>query len=459
LEKKAADIDAQKNKILSGPAARLYDSISAYHNGSITIADHVIALGRFASLEKSPNLKRLLDGVAREKSLDVEAAAKERDAFAAALSAGKADMDRFPHFKSYLEYMRLADSIEHDAVFSEIHDLTMSAVDTVAKTAAEKNVFSAQRNIQLAQRLARFELTPDEWDEVKRAGGMTELKPFDAFYAIAEKRNSAMLENLLSAMVLKRGATGFFVAGGFHTPGLIRLLNNRGASYVVLTPRFAATENGRGSEYLSAFLRERTPLEKIFSGEKITMASAAQNLGAPQLRPGLDDGSARAWLTQAKLAAATDDGTLTARERDDIRDSAGVPVEADVTNGIGHLTAGPLETTVKKARAGEPTGDTFDIPPYGTFSFVTKWKLSAAAKQFLKRWMPTIVWKILPAGTLLIAMVSSGNLNWTTFTFSAMAMAAVIAKPNDDKNDPASSTENFFGLTSARINPPVTSTE
>ncbi|MBI4396897.1 MAG: hypothetical protein HY548_07375, partial [Elusimicrobia bacterium] len=61
-------------------------------------------------------------------------------------------------------------------------------------------------------------------------------------------------------------------AGGFHSEGIGRRLKEKGVAYAILSPRLGETE-GTGTEYLAVFHRDKTPLEKLFTGERLTLAA------------------------------------------------------------------------------------------------------------------------------------------------------------------------------------------
>jgi hypothetical protein len=88
-----------------------------------------------------------------------------------------------------------------------------------------------------------------------------ELKVFEEFYREAELRDTAMAENLRRAIEKTGAQNVVLVTGGFHRfPGL------ESASFV---PKISHVEVNGGSAYLSVFTQEKTPLEKLFDGDKL----------------------------------------------------------------------------------------------------------------------------------------------------------------------------------------------
>lgn len=115
------------------------------------------------------------------------------------------------------------------------------------------------------------------------------LAPFERFYREAEARNFALVTTLLAKMENPgsdpnsiRGLTphpaplqpriAVLVAGGFHTPGLQTLLRDRRIAYVSFVPKITHVDDTSGTKYLSVFAQEKTPLDKLFAGEKLFLA-------------------------------------------------------------------------------------------------------------------------------------------------------------------------------------------
>src|SRR5207244_4197206 len=144
-------------------------------------------------------------------------------------------------FAAYLNYLALADEIKQDKIFEELHALTAAVFQKLAVTEQEKAFVNEALTLQLAGKLVKFELTPDEWEEYKNAvipakawiqvsnlfqknvysldsrfRGNDDLKSFERFYELAEARNQKFMDNLLAALIQHQKGVGVVVAGGFH---------------------------------------------------------------------------------------------------------------------------------------------------------------------------------------------------------------------------------------------------
>lgn len=221
------------------------------------------------------------------------------------------DLKEFPHFEQYLRYILLADGVQIDQLFSDIKTFEMDVIKSLKPTEAEWAIVNQSRFLVLAKKLIQFALTPEEWGEYKemqnspplvgrqrpiplqrkrerrlavaRGGrgrglvsssfshkgrGILNLAAFESFYHLAEQRNEALVSNFLR----HEGTVRVLIAGGFHTPGLQKILHEKGYSTVVLTPHITKADAANGNEYLKVFLKEKSPLQKLFVGRKLFLA-------------------------------------------------------------------------------------------------------------------------------------------------------------------------------------------
>jgi hypothetical protein len=283
--------------------------------------------------KKFPNLFRLREAFQREKSLNFEAVEGERLALIETLADNLSEKalddlvqrsllyrlgritygdyydfleklcarNSLPlaHYKGlsvYIAYVRATEKINRDQLFQEMAGLEQKVREALADTAPQRELLSITQDWTLLSKLLRLEMTPNDWRhyETRRphildipqrlqvlaastkfdAAAFTvpsaeTLKAFEEFCRIAVQRNNALADNLLSKMNADRNGSGVLVAGGFHTDGLTRILRARGASYVVITPHIGNVQDGK--KYLDVFARDPLPLEKLFSGEPISL--------------------------------------------------------------------------------------------------------------------------------------------------------------------------------------------
>ncbi|OVE77159.1 hypothetical protein BVX98_03385, partial [bacterium F11] len=178
---------------------------------------------------------------------------------------------------------------------------------------AEEELVLQSRQLYLTGKLLEFALTSEEWGEYKKVRSPQSvvrslnldinyglrtahrglILPFESFYLHAEARDKAIVENLRKAMVKHNAKRVVLVTGGFHTKGILKHLQytNHGLrttdsalsgesavrspwSVVDFVPKVTVVNNG--SEYLSVFTQEKSPLDRLFTGEKLFLARLIQ---------------------------------------------------------------------------------------------------------------------------------------------------------------------------------------
>jgi hypothetical protein len=100
------------------------------------------------------------------------------------------------------------------------------------------------------------------------------LTPFEQFCEYALKRNSAMIESLLTKMHGEKTSLAVLVAGGFHSEGLTKILREQNIHHMVISPKIS--EAPRENHSLDVFARSPIPLDKLLSGERIYLSPPLQ---------------------------------------------------------------------------------------------------------------------------------------------------------------------------------------
>src|SRR4029077_8493231 len=96
------------------------------------------------------------------------------------------------------------------------------------------------------------------------------------FFENGDLRSRAMASALLQALENRKAKVAVLVTGGSHAPEMEKILaspsqNSKWAmpAVVTLAPKITKIQGRNGTEYLSVFTQEKTPLEKLFNGEKL----------------------------------------------------------------------------------------------------------------------------------------------------------------------------------------------
>jgi hypothetical protein len=319
IEKTLAEMERslaeQKKKIFSPELRRFDDFRTAYHQGKMNLDAYVKQLASVDDVS-DPALQRFLAASRMEKSLDFNKVESERahvlgilirtlnkseqqdlmtqslayrvgrlgfGAYYAELKhlceTHRVSLAQSPAFADYIRYVLLSDGIKADNLFVGLGQLERSIEDRLAVTGEQKKLAAKTERALLTEKLLSFELTPREWIRYQKlqADSMAtdaRLVPFEQFYREADIRSARMLSHL--SRQPSNGAVAL-VAGGFHTPEIADLLKSQKRSFIIVSPKITKVETAGGSAYLSVFAREKTPLEKLFEGEKLSINPLSQN--------------------------------------------------------------------------------------------------------------------------------------------------------------------------------------
>jgi len=274
-------------------------------------------------------------------------------------------LDVFPQFERYLRYVAQSDAIHPESLFVEIDRFEEAVWRAACRTEEQKAAAALARDAALTEKLFNLTLTTDEWRRYqarrahiralpRRLTGEDASLPhetFERFYALAEKRNKALADNLFAS--LKDAPLAVLVAGGFHGDGLTKLLTRAGATLVTISPKMEIPAGHKGNSYMTAFTREKTPLEKRFASPKITIAKPL----------GVTDGPPDAAQDAATIAAlARPVGEALALPGDSVVDAEGLTVTD--TSGDGAAAApGPVlaQASAAPIQNSEATGPTVTV--------------------------------------------------------------------------------------------------
>lgn len=315
LAKEKESQDRKKKKVFNAALKKLDDVVSAYQSGEMSLGQYINRLdSRFlendglGSFLKAYQLERKLDWARAdferktvlEKLIfklgksEVEELIQTSVAYRAGevrygdyyryltrlLARHSISLAQSPAFDSYLRYTALADGINSEQLFKEVQRATEKSLAALTQSDEERALLRASRLHYLREKLIQFAMTPDEWNEYQAQSNGS--SSFESFYEHAHLRSAKIVENLLKSVAgaPRVGHLSVLVVGGFHTPEITHLLKEKGYGYAVVSPRITKLDPDSGSAYLSIFTREKTPLEKLFAGEKLTIYPAQNNLGS-----------------------------------------------------------------------------------------------------------------------------------------------------------------------------------
>ncbi len=314
LEKKRLKLAHAKSVAFNVPLKDFDDHVEAYRHGSLSWEQYVRLLEKTADVF-SPHMEAYLAAVEMERALDFNQVELERTALVAQLtkklSAAETDdllkqsaayraggiahtdfysylkklcsshgvrVNNFPAMDAYVRYVLLSDALNVGEILQEIASTEKDAYQALIKTEQERRLVQESRLMFLEGKLLDFALTKEEWEEYKNSKSQVSISkleaPFENFYKEAEARDDAMAANLEKAMDSSQSKVAVLVTGGFHSDGMDRQLQSHGMTIISYVPRINKIDDN-GSAYLSVFAQEKTPLDKLFAGEKLFLADLA----------------------------------------------------------------------------------------------------------------------------------------------------------------------------------------
>lgn len=308
--------------------------VREYHEGKVSLPSYLEAISARDVL--SPSLKSFLSIAKIENEIDTGIVEKQRAELIFALSprltraetsklfemglayrlssisardfyselsrlAGEkgASLQKYPALERFVRYVAATDRLDGETLFAEIKDAEDRVYGLLAKTPLEKKLVGRMKLYRAARKLFSFSMTVDEWREYGRLKmehsfpAFAALRSFEAFYEAAGDRDAAMSLRIVEKFGEKRASSGLVVAGGFHSQGMRRILNDAGFTTILFVPRLTRLPGHNESNYLTVFDQEKTPLEKLVMGEKIFLANDPV-FGFP-LIPRLDAALWKAW--------------------------------------------------------------------------------------------------------------------------------------------------------------------
>lgn len=204
----------------------------------------------------------------------------------------------YPHFQNYVEYIALYDSIGSE-LFGEIKRVENALQEKLIRNVQEKELAHLFELLGIYEKIFNFSLSKDAAEffyhfhsEFKSDTFVDFLTPLmkqfhfgshldgigmkkldrdlpkiEHFYETALRRDSILIERTLSSMEKKHHVVSILVTGGFHTPGIERILREKDYSYLVIAPRLtqAIDENKESKRYAQAMKLEPTKLAKILA--------------------------------------------------------------------------------------------------------------------------------------------------------------------------------------------------
>jgi|GEM_PF-6561211 len=309
-------LELEKPKVYSKALQDFDQKVQPWHSGTGTFGNYIQALTTCTTGPVDPSIKAFSDTLSMEKSLDFTRVQSERSALVETLAARltptelqsiaaraaahklgqigygqfyselsdlcrtkKVLLSKYPAVDAYIRYVLKADETDVERINTESMKLEKTIYARLANTPDARRLADTDRHLFLAGKLVDFSLTPEEWADYqvlsteKRNTPPLNLTSFENFYKEAHARDEAMTQNLLKEMNTRNVTTALLVTGGFHASGMDERLQKAGITTIAFVPKIEKIDTANGSAYLSVFSQEKSPLEKLFAGEKLFLAA------------------------------------------------------------------------------------------------------------------------------------------------------------------------------------------
>jgi len=160
-----------------------------------------------------------------------------------------------------VENQKKLKDIEGTRLFEEFKLYADSVKESIFQNDRQKTLDIQTRGVELIKRLARLELSFEDWGKVQKlisqldrwtvaqdgvvsrdevSAILKKMETHLAFYRVAEQRDQVFLKNIQAMMEKQGKSSSVLVAGGFHTEGLTQTLKAKGISYVLVMPWIGA---------------------------------------------------------------------------------------------------------------------------------------------------------------------------------------------------------------------------
>jgi len=199
--------------------------------------------------------------------------------------------EEYDNLARYIIYSRIYSSIDNEKLFDEIDSLVMALKEKMFTNEPQRalnalwtnvNIIIGFMNIELTNREYEYylankgEFSPDKFDSFLKQNSSRFGLAYDIneappelsrvfpklvdFYEIATKRDEILIENMFKGMRGKKTDVAVLITGGFHTKGIEKMLEEKDASYVVMSP---AITKEADSPYISVLTGQKTPFEEL----------------------------------------------------------------------------------------------------------------------------------------------------------------------------------------------------
>ena len=225
-------------------------------------------------------------------------------------------LQEYPNLFYYYIYTKIYDGIDNEGLFREIDQVERDLKNKMYTDDLQRKLDRYSELVEMFIDLANIELTNEDYDlftEYSNEFSINDVITFYGslvdkynlnysigsvppqveenipkmitFYEVAMKRDTALIDNTLSYMEKGGNNRCVLIAGGFHTRGIKSILEGKGISYVVVTPKITKDVD---TPYIKVLTNQRTSLEDIIT-ESAAMPGTEMITSKEKITEGVSD--------------------------------------------------------------------------------------------------------------------------------------------------------------------------
>jgi len=199
----------------------------------------------------------------------------------------------YPQLTSYIDYVTGGKDLDAKDLLKEIPLAEDKIIEVLAVTGDEKRFVEISKSLGLLTKYFKLDLTPEDYtsfqenkSHISTASWLGFLKDYcqkynlpvpeytaslidenfaklDDFYKLGLEREKSFIRNIEEKMSQSETKLAVLITGGFHTPGVSRMLKEKGYSYIVVTP--VITKQSDSSLYFSVLRGAKDDSKETFA--------------------------------------------------------------------------------------------------------------------------------------------------------------------------------------------------
>lgn len=203
----------------------------------------------------------------------------------------KLDFRQYKNINLYYNYLRVSELLDAENVEKERQTLEKRITARIFTSKEARELFKLNREITLLATIFSLKAERDTAEsfrndkekiiaDIERSDIQTEAKSIliksidlcDDFYSYAEAREKVMAKTITQKATEDKNPS-VFIAGGYHTAGITRLLRNKNISYAVITPSISIEETGNYEKIMRSY-QENFGIREGINGGNVNLFSA-----------------------------------------------------------------------------------------------------------------------------------------------------------------------------------------